>query len=89
MHHEFLLKGRTVNKEYYLQVMRNLRETIRQKRRIYGRTKIDFCPMGTSASHRCLCSNILPKTKHTLRYDWGDKNCIEGEAEQDHKKLLF
>ncbi|UYV67726.1 hypothetical protein LAZ67_5001784 [Cordylochernes scorpioides] len=32
VHHEFLPEGRTVNKEYYLQVMRNLREAIRQKR---------------------------------------------------------
>ncbi|UYV76804.1 hypothetical protein LAZ67_14002066 [Cordylochernes scorpioides] len=32
VHHEFLPQGRTVNKEYYLQVMRNLREEIRQKR---------------------------------------------------------
>ncbi|UYV85018.1 hypothetical protein LAZ67_X004290 [Cordylochernes scorpioides] len=32
VHHEFLPQGRKVNKEYYLQVMRNLREAIRQKR---------------------------------------------------------
>ncbi|UYV72760.1 hypothetical protein LAZ67_10000554 [Cordylochernes scorpioides] len=32
VHHEFLPQGKTVNKEYYLQVMRNLREAIRQKR---------------------------------------------------------
>ncbi|UYV64466.1 hypothetical protein LAZ67_3000846 [Cordylochernes scorpioides] len=32
VHHEFLPQGRTVNKEYYLQVMRNLHEAIRQKR---------------------------------------------------------
>ncbi|UYV69704.1 hypothetical protein LAZ67_7000325 [Cordylochernes scorpioides] len=32
VHHEFLPQGITVNKEYYLQVMCNLRETIRQKR---------------------------------------------------------
>ncbi|UYV70305.1 hypothetical protein LAZ67_7002479 [Cordylochernes scorpioides] len=32
VHHEFLPQGRTVNKEYYLQVMRNLRAAIRQKR---------------------------------------------------------
>ncbi|UYV62710.1 hypothetical protein LAZ67_2001663 [Cordylochernes scorpioides] len=32
VHHEFLPQGRTVNKEYYLQVMRNLGEAIRQKR---------------------------------------------------------
>ncbi|VEN60324.1 unnamed protein product [Callosobruchus maculatus] len=32
VHHEFLSQGSTVNQEYYLQVMRNLREAIRQKR---------------------------------------------------------
>ncbi|UYV82663.1 hypothetical protein LAZ67_22000430 [Cordylochernes scorpioides] len=32
VHQEFLPQGRTVDKEYYLQVMRNLREAIRQKR---------------------------------------------------------
>lgn len=32
VHHEFLPQGRTVNKEYYLEVMRRLREAIRQKR---------------------------------------------------------
>ncbi|UYV62125.1 hypothetical protein LAZ67_1007912 [Cordylochernes scorpioides] len=32
VHHKFLPQGRTVNKEYYLQVMRNLREAILQKR---------------------------------------------------------
>ena len=32
VHHEFLRQGRKVNKEYYLEVMRQLREAIRQKR---------------------------------------------------------
>ncbi|UYV83552.1 K02A2.6-like [Cordylochernes scorpioides] len=32
VHHEVLPQCRTVNKEYYLKVMRNLREAIRQKR---------------------------------------------------------
>ena len=31
VHHEFLPLGRTVNKEYYLEVMRQLDEAIRQK----------------------------------------------------------
>ena len=31
MHHEFLPQHRMVNKEYYFQVMRRLREAIRQK----------------------------------------------------------
>ena len=30
--HEFLPQGRTINKEYYLQVMRKLCKAIRQKR---------------------------------------------------------
>ena len=32
VHQEFLPKGRTVNKEYYIEVMRLLREAIRKKR---------------------------------------------------------
>lgn len=32
VHHEFLPEGGTVNKEYYLQVMRRLRKAIRKKR---------------------------------------------------------
>lgn len=32
VHHEFLPPGQTVNKEYYLSLMRNLRESIRLKR---------------------------------------------------------
>ena len=32
MHHEFLPQGRTVNKEYYLEVISRLHEEISQKR---------------------------------------------------------
>ena len=32
VHHEFLPKGQTINKQFYLGVMRRLRQTIRQKR---------------------------------------------------------
>ncbi|UYV80226.1 hypothetical protein LAZ67_18002085, partial [Cordylochernes scorpioides] len=39
VHHEFLPQGRTLNKEYYLQVMRNLREAIRQKRPVLWKNK--------------------------------------------------
>ena len=65
VHHELLPQSRTVNKEYYLQVMRNLREAIRQNARIRGRTKIRFCTMITPLlTHRCLCANFWPKTTH-------------------------
>jgi len=33
VHHEFLPEGQTVNKEYYLSVMRHSRKTVRQKRK--------------------------------------------------------
>ncbi|XP_018307965.1 uncharacterized protein [Mycetomoellerius zeteki] len=46
VHHEFL-PGQTVNKEYYLGVMRRLREAIRQKRKICGQTTRRFCIMIT------------------------------------------
>ena len=32
VHHKFLPKDQTINKQYYLGVMRRLREAIRQKR---------------------------------------------------------
>ena len=32
VHYEFLQQGRTVNKEYYLEVMQRLREAVRKKR---------------------------------------------------------
>ena len=32
VHYEFLPQGRTVNKEYYLEVMQRLREAVRKKR---------------------------------------------------------
>jgi len=33
VHHEFLPEGQTINKKYYLGVMRRLREAVRQKRK--------------------------------------------------------
>ena len=42
VHHEFLPQGRTVNKEYYLEVMRRLRQAIHQKRTELW--KMDFEP---------------------------------------------
>lgn len=47
VHHEFLPEGQTVNKEYYLGVMRRLREAIRQKRKVCGQTTRGFCTMIT------------------------------------------
>ena len=40
VYHEFLPQGQTVNKEYYLGVMRRLREAIRKK----DKQLVDFAP---------------------------------------------
>ncbi|UYV81744.1 hypothetical protein LAZ67_20002183, partial [Cordylochernes scorpioides] len=55
VHHEFLPQGRTVNKEYYLQVMRNLCEAI-------GRTKIGFCTTITPL--------LTPRCFHRIPQIW-------------------
>ena len=38
VHREFLPEGRTANKEYYLEIMRRLRDAIRKSARIFGNT---------------------------------------------------
>ena len=55
-HHELLPQGHTVNKEYYLEVMRRLLEVICQKRTELWKTqsRILLC---------CFCVSFCPKTK--------------------------
>ena len=63
VHYEFLPRGQTVNKEYYLQVHRRLREAIRKNARICGKTIDGFC---TTIMHlltlHCLFVNFWSKT---------------------------
>lgn len=47
VHSEFVPTGQIVNKEYYLGIMRRLRESIDEKYRICGRTTVGFCIMTT------------------------------------------
>lgn len=54
VHHEFLPPGRTVNKEYYLQVLRNLREAIRRKRRELWRNNSWILPHDNAPAHTAL-----------------------------------
>ncbi|XP_060845908.1 protein GVQW3-like [Rhopalosiphum padi] len=62
VHQEFLPQGRTVNKEYYFEIMRRLREAIRKNAPIYGKTIHGFC---TTITHllirRCLFVIFWPK----------------------------
>ncbi|UYV74987.1 CCNK, partial [Cordylochernes scorpioides] len=71
VHHEFLPQGRTVNKEYYLQVMRNLRKPIRQKRLDLRKNKNwllhhDNAPAHTSLLvTACCCLFLAGKVEET------------------------
>jgi len=59
VHHKFLPQGQTINKEYYLQVQRRLREAIRQKRPDLWRNNSWL--LYDNALH-CLFVNFWPKT---------------------------
>ncbi|UYV80511.1 hypothetical protein LAZ67_19000393 [Cordylochernes scorpioides] len=66
VHHEFLPQGRTVNKEYYLQVMRNLREAIRQKRPDLWKNKNWLLHHDNAPAHTSLLVRALLAKNNTL-----------------------
>ncbi|UYV76613.1 hypothetical protein LAZ67_14001466 [Cordylochernes scorpioides] len=66
VHHEFLPQVRTVNKEYYLQIMRNLREAIRQKRPDLWKNKNWLLHHDNAPAHTSLLvRDFLAKKQHT------------------------
>ncbi|UYV65616.1 hypothetical protein LAZ67_3004868 [Cordylochernes scorpioides] len=65
-HHEFLPQGRTVNKEYYLQVMRNLREAIRQKRPDLWKNKNWLLHLDNAPAHTSLLVHDFLAKNNTL-----------------------
>ncbi|UYV71381.1 hypothetical protein LAZ67_8002859 [Cordylochernes scorpioides] len=66
VHHEFLPQGRTVNKEYYLQVMRNLRKAIRQKRPDLWKNKNWLLHHDNAPAHTSLLVRDLLAKNNTL-----------------------
>ncbi|XP_076165947.1 dihydropteridine reductase isoform X1 [Ptiloglossa arizonensis] len=66
VHHEFLPQGRTVNKEYYLQVMRNLREAIRQKRPDLWKNKNWLLHHDNASAHTSLLVRDFLAKNNTL-----------------------
>ena len=54
VHYEFLPPGQTVNKEYYLSVMRRLREAIRLKRPDLWKDNSWFLHHDNAPSHTAL-----------------------------------
>ena len=64
VHHEFLPQGCTVNKAYYLKVMRRLQEAIRQKRTELWKNQLWILyPDNLSAQTTMLVSVFLAKNK--------------------------
>ncbi|UYV75886.1 hypothetical protein LAZ67_13001676 [Cordylochernes scorpioides] len=66
VHHEFFPQGRAVNKEYYLQVMRNLREAIRQKRPDLWKNKNWLLHHDNAPAHTSLLVRDLLAKNNTL-----------------------
>ncbi|UYV77389.1 hypothetical protein LAZ67_15000823 [Cordylochernes scorpioides] len=66
VHHEFLPQCRTVNKEYYLQVMRNLREVIRQKRPDWWKNKNWLLHHDNAPAHTSLLVREFLAKNNTL-----------------------
>ncbi|UYV84344.1 hypothetical protein LAZ67_X001901, partial [Cordylochernes scorpioides] len=66
VHHEFLPQGITVNKEYYLQVMRNLREAILQKRPDLWKNKNWLLHHDNAPAHTSLLVRDLLAKNNTL-----------------------
>ncbi|UYV78701.1 SLIT2 [Cordylochernes scorpioides] len=66
VHHEFFPQGRTVNKEYYLQVMRNLREEIRLKRPDLWKNKNWLLHHDNAPAHTSLLVRDLLAKNNTL-----------------------
>ncbi|UYV61267.1 hypothetical protein LAZ67_1004166 [Cordylochernes scorpioides] len=66
VHDAFLPQGITVNKEYYLQVMRNLREAIRQKRPDLWKNKIWLLHHDNAPAHTSLLVRDFLAKNNTL-----------------------
>ncbi|UYV60866.1 hypothetical protein LAZ67_1002640 [Cordylochernes scorpioides] len=66
VHHDFLPQGRTVNKEYYPQVMRNLRVAIRQKRPDFWKIKNWLLHHDNASAHTSLLVRYFLAKNNTL-----------------------
>ena len=69
VHQEFLPQGRTVNKEYYLEVMRRLREAIREKRpELWKNNSWILHHDNAPANSSLLVRDFLAKTNTTVMH---------------------
>ena len=78
VHHEFVLRGQTVNGNLYVQVLQRLRVAIRRKRRVRGRKSGSCITMTHGATPHLLCSNSLPREHsayHPTTVVSGSRSC--------------
>ncbi|UYV81907.1 hypothetical protein LAZ67_21000085 [Cordylochernes scorpioides] len=68
VHYEFVPKGQTINQHYYLDVLRRLREAVRQKRPENGIGKIGSCIMTTHSHIRPSLYNSIWLNTELLYY---------------------
>ncbi|UYV66819.1 hypothetical protein LAZ67_4002984 [Cordylochernes scorpioides] len=95
VHHEFLPQGRKVNKEYYLQVMRNLREAIRQKRPDLWKNKNWLLHHDNGPAHTSLLvrdflakNNTLTATRPMKGRRYATLDEIKTASKEKLKKIL-
>ena len=98
MHHEFLPQSRTVNKEYYLEVMSRLSEAIRQKCTELRKNQLwifhhDNAPVYTLSmlAHAFLAKNkivIMPQPSYATDFNLADFFSLSETEDTDEEKVF-
>jgi len=61
VHHEFAPSGQINNKEFYVEVLRRLRESVRRKR---PELRLDPTPQQCAHTHFTSCAAVFGQTRH-------------------------
>ena len=59
LHREFVPPGQTVNQEFYLEILRRLRENVRRKRRELWRSGDSFLDHDNAPAHTAVCDPVF------------------------------
>ena len=67
VHHEYAPEGQTINKEFYLEVLRRLRESVRRKRpeKMAG-WRLDPAPRQCARTHFTSCAAVFGQGEGTM-----------------------
>ena len=64
VNYEFAPRGQTINKEYYVEVLKRLRDAVKKSNRVSGQAVTGFFTTLTRQRiHRTLCSNFWRNTR--------------------------